>query len=80
MTFLWHSSEAGRCQGLQEMFPDETADETRSFGRVEQDGKRVEPGRKPWLRQSEGELMGCDTLLTQFGTETDQNETIRKVI
>jgi hypothetical protein len=38
---------AGRCQGLQEIFPDETADETRGFGKVEPDGKRAELGRKP---------------------------------
>jgi hypothetical protein len=33
---------AGRCQGLQEVFSDETADEARGSGKVEPDGKRTE--------------------------------------
>lgn len=40
---------AGGCEGLQEVFPDETADEARGFGKVEPDGKREELGRKPRL-------------------------------
>ena len=40
---------AGRCQGLQEIFPDETADEARGFGKVKPDGKRAELGREPRL-------------------------------
>ena len=71
-------AEAGRCQGLQEVFSDETADEARGSGKVEPDGKPTERERRPELWHSEGELMGFDTVLTQLATKTQQNEGFRK--
>jgi hypothetical protein len=32
------------------------------------------------LRHSKGELMSFDTVLTQFATKTQQNESFRKVV
>jgi hypothetical protein len=69
---------AGRCEGFQEVFPDETPDEARGSGKVKPDGKRGEHESRPKLRHSKGELMGFDTVLTQFATKTQQNEGFRK--
>ena len=69
---------AGRCEGLQEVFSDEAADETRGSGKVEPDGKRTERERRPELCHSEGGLMGFDTVLTQFATKTQPNEGFRR--
>jgi hypothetical protein len=74
------ASAAGGCEGLQEIFPDEAADEARGFGKVKPDGKRAELGGEPQLRHSKGELMSSDTVLTQSATKTEQNETFRKVV